>query len=96
MVLASSSVTAAWNAVGAPGGSGGGGGTTTLTNGVPVTGLSGATGSWAYYKITVPASQTSLVITISGGTHGMGGWAKLTPPSDYAAQMIAWLRKTMK
>jgi bacillolysin len=65
---AAATVTAAWDAVGAPGGGGGGGGTTTLTNGVPVTGLSGATGSWAYYKITVPASQTSLVITISGGT----------------------------
>jgi Zn-dependent metalloprotease len=66
---AAASVTQAWDCVGAPGGSGGGGGgTTTLSNGVAVTGLSGATGSWAYYKITVPASQTSLVITISGGT----------------------------
>jgi len=65
---AAASVTQAWDCVGAPGGSGGGGGTTTLSNGVAVTNLSGATGSWAYYKITVPASQTSLVITISGGT----------------------------
>jgi vibriolysin len=65
---AAATVTQAWDCVGAPGGSGGGGGTTTLSNGVAVTGLSGATGSWAYYKITVPASQTSLVITISGGT----------------------------
>jgi hypothetical protein len=65
---AAATVTKAWDAVGAPGGSGGGGGVTTLSNGVAVTNLSGATGSWAYYKITVPASQTSLVITISGGT----------------------------
>ena len=36
------------------------------------------------------------LITIPGGAHGMGGWEKLTPPSDYAKQMIAWLRKTMK
>lgn len=35
-------------------------------------------------------------ITIPGGGHGMGGWEKLTPRIDYAAQMIAWLRKTMK
>ena len=40
--------------------------------------------------------NTCDLITIVGGTHGMGGWAKLNPPSDYAAQMIAWLRKTMK
>lgn len=33
-------------------------------------------------------------ITIAGGTHGMGGWAKLN--SDYAARMIAWLKKTLK
>lgn len=33
-------------------------------------------------------------IVIPGGTHGMGGWAK--PGSDYQAQMIAWLSKTLK
>lgn len=33
-------------------------------------------------------------ITIPGGGHGMGGWAKLN--SDYAAQMVAWLKKTLK
>jgi alpha-L-fucosidase 2 len=33
-------------------------------------------------------------ITIPGGAHGMGGWAKLN--SDYAAQMINWLKKTLK
>ena len=32
-------------------------------------------------------------ITIPGGGHGMGGWEKLK--SDYAAQMIAWLGKTL-
>ena len=33
-------------------------------------------------------------ITVAGGIHGMGGWQKLG--SDYQAQMIAWLRKTLK
>jgi hypothetical protein len=47
---------------------GGGGGVTTLTNGVAVTGLSGATGAFQFFKITVPSGQTSLVIPISGGT----------------------------
>jgi alpha-L-fucosidase 2 len=40
--------------------------------------------------------NTCDLITIAGGTHGMGGWAKLTPAPDYAAEMIAWLRKAMK
>jgi Zn-dependent metalloprotease len=65
---AAATVTAAWDAVGAPGGLGGGGGTTTLTSGVAKTGLSGATGSWTNYKITVPAGQSTLSIVMSGGT----------------------------
>ncbi len=40
--------------------------------------------------------NTCDLITIAGGTHGMGGWAKLSPAPDYAAQMIEWLKKTMK
>ncbi len=39
-----------------------------LSNGVPVTGLTGATGSEVYYKIDVPAGQASLEIETSGGT----------------------------
>lgn len=55
---------------------------------------------------TVPISQSTTfeakmkavgnaceTITIPGGTHGMGGWQKLG--SDYAIQMINWLRKTL-
>ena len=42
--------------------------TPSLSNNVPVSGLGGATGSQTYYKITVPAGQTSLVVQISGGT----------------------------
>jgi vibriolysin len=66
---AAASVTQAWDCVGAPGGTtGGGGSTTTLSNGVAITNISGATGSSLNYKITVPAGQTSLVVAISGGT----------------------------
>jgi Zn-dependent metalloprotease len=65
---AAATVTSAWDCVAVPGGGGGGGGVTTLTNGVTVTGLSGATGSFTNYKITVPAGQTQLKITMSGGT----------------------------
>lgn len=39
-----------------------------LTNGVPVTGLSGAGGSQTFYVINVPAGQDLLEISISGGT----------------------------
>lgn len=65
---AAASVHLAWDAVGVPGTPGGGGGTTTLTNGVAVTGIGASTGTWKHYKITVPASQTSLAIVMSGGT----------------------------
>jgi hypothetical protein len=40
----------------------------TLTSGVPVTGLSGATGQQANFQIVVPAGQSSLTVQISGGT----------------------------
>ncbi len=42
--------------------------TTALGNNVPVTGLAGATGSTKYWKLTVPAGQTTLVFSTSGGT----------------------------
>ena len=71
-------VSCSWAAVGvgsAPtscgGGGGGGGGDPTdgvLVNNVPQSGLSGAAGSMRYWKIDVPANQTSLTITIAGGT----------------------------
>jgi len=65
---ANNSVHKAWDAVGVPGTPGGGGSVTVLTNGVAQTGLSGSTGSWKHFKITVPASQTKLEIVMSGGT----------------------------
>ncbi len=39
---------------------------TSLTNGVPVTGLTGATGSEKFYKIVVPAGQDFLTIETTG------------------------------
>ncbi|MEA2336210.1 MAG: bacillolysin, partial [Thermoanaerobaculia bacterium] len=74
---AAATVTAAWDCVAVPGGGGGGGGVTTLTNGVTVTGLSGATGSFTNYKITVPTGQTQLKITMSGGTGDADLYVKL-------------------
>ncbi len=43
-------------------------GTGGLQNGVPVTGLSGSTGTKLYYTVTVPAGTSSLTIATSGGT----------------------------
>ena len=42
--------------------------TTTLQNGAPASGLTGAGGSQRYFKIQVPAGQGQLAVTISGGT----------------------------
>ncbi|KFA91942.1 M4 family metallopeptidase [Archangium violaceum] len=39
-----------------------------LTNGVPVSSLSGSSGNKKYYSLEVPAGQTSLTFEISGGT----------------------------
>jgi vibriolysin len=71
----------AWQAVGVPvstpGGGGGGGTDTVLTSGVPISGLSGATGSQAFFKIVVPAGQSTLTIAISGGTGDVDMYTKL-------------------
>jgi alpha-L-fucosidase 2 len=47
-----------------------------------------------FEKAMKAAGNRCETITVKGGAHGMGGWAKLN--SDYAAQMIAWLRETLK
>ncbi len=72
-------VQAAWDAVGVPGGSGGGGGggVTTLSNGQTVSGISGSSGSWTYYKISVPSGQQSLSIVQSGGSGDADLYVKL-------------------
>ena len=51
-------------------------GPTALTSGVPVTNLSGATGAWTHYKITVPSGQSSLSIATSGGTGDLDMYVK--------------------
>jgi hypothetical protein len=51
----------------AAGGGGGGSGDPVLTNGVAVTGVSGAASSAAYWRINTPAGR-ALSIRISGGT----------------------------
>ncbi len=73
---AAATVTAAWDCVAVPGGSSGGG-VTTLTNGQTVTGISVGTGAWVMYKITVPTGQSSLKITMSGGTGDADLYVKL-------------------
>jgi hypothetical protein len=42
--------------------------TTALVNGVPVSNISGASGSQQFWKLVIPAEKTSLTFTISGGT----------------------------
>jgi len=65
---AAASVTAAWDAVGAPGGTPPPSSVVTLSNGVAVTGIGASTGTWKHYKIAVPSGQSSLAIVMSGGT----------------------------
>src|SRR5258706_240779 len=65
-----------------------GGGVTTLTSGQAAPNLAGATGSWQYFKITVPSGQTSLAIAMSGGTGAAGpfikfAWQRTRPSYDY-------------
>jgi hypothetical protein len=42
--------------------------TQVLVNGVPVTGISGASSSQQFWKLSVPAGQARVVFTITGGT----------------------------
>ena len=69
------------------GGGGGGGPTVTpLTNGVPVTGLTGATGNQKFYKIDVPAGQGKLEIEMAGGS----GDADLYVRQDLRPTLTEW------
>lgn len=47
---------------------GGGGGGSVLTDGVPVTGIAGASGSQQFWTMVVPAGASNLSFQISGGT----------------------------
>jgi vibriolysin len=58
--------------------------TVTLTNGVALTGQSGSTGANAFYKLTVPAGQTSLVFEQSGGTGDADLYVKFGSAPDSA------------
>jgi serine protease len=61
----------------------GGGGGTVLSNGVPVTGLSAATGASLNYTIVVPAGASNLNIVTSGGTGDMDLYVKSgSAPTD--------------
>jgi len=55
-------------AVTAAKGGGGGSGGSTLTSGVPVSGLAGATGASLNYTIAVPAGRSTLTVKIAGGS----------------------------
>ncbi|HYG06964.1 MAG TPA: S8 family peptidase [Stenotrophomonas sp.] len=55
-------------AVTAAKGGGGGGGGSTLTSGVPVSGLSASSGSALNYTIAVPAGRSTLTVKIAGGS----------------------------
>lgn len=54
-----------------------------LTKGVPVTGLAGATGTTKLYRIFVPAGTTSLTFTLSGGPGDADIYVRRgTPPTN--------------
>jgi vibriolysin len=42
--------------------------TTDMTNGQTISGISGASGSWKYYRVTLGAGASNLVVSMSGGT----------------------------
>jgi Zn-dependent metalloprotease len=60
--------TKAWEAVGVGGAPPPPPPTITLSNGVPVTGIGDSAGNNKYYKLTVPANQTTLTFATTGGT----------------------------
>jgi hypothetical protein len=58
-------------------------GGTTLTKGVPVTGLGASTGNSLNYTMVVPAGATNLVFTLSGGTGDADMYVKFgSAPTD--------------
>lgn len=60
--------TATINAILGGGGGGGGGGSSELTSGVPVSGLSGASGSQQFFTINVPSGSSKLTVALAGGS----------------------------
>ena len=47
--------------------------TPTLSNGVPVSDTNGASGTWKYYKIQVPAGRSQLKVELTGAACGLLG-----------------------
>ncbi|HEU4663204.1 MAG TPA: M4 family metallopeptidase, partial [Dokdonella sp.] len=88
-------VTAAFAAVGVScnGGGGGGGGTPTpLTNGVAVTGISGATGSDKLYTLDVPSGATGLKFVTSGGSGDADLYVKFgSAPTTSSYDCRSWV-----
>lgn len=71
----------ALSAVNAAGGGGGGGpDPSVLANGVPVTGLSGSTGTELRYTIVVPPGASNLRIAISGGSGDADLYVRIGSP----------------
>jgi len=59
--------------------------TRALTNGVPVTGLSGASGTELRYTMAVPAGATNLMFKIAGGTGNANIYVRFgSPPTTTA------------
>ena len=77
--LSKADVTAAFTSVGVScsGGSGGGGTTTALTNGTPVSGISGSAGSAKYYSLVVPSGASNLTFKTTGGSGDVDLYVKL-------------------
>ncbi len=62
-----------------------------LTKGVPVSGLSGATGSQQFWTMAVPAGATNLTFNTSGGTGDMDLYVKLgSAPTTSVYDCRSW------
>ncbi|HZX80329.1 MAG TPA: pre-peptidase C-terminal domain-containing protein [Lysobacter sp.] len=76
--LSKADVTAAFTSVGVSCAGGSGGGTATpLTNGVPVSGISGSAGSAKYYSLVVPSGMSNLTFRTTGGTGDVDLYVRL-------------------
>ena len=60
-----------------------GGGSNVLQNGVPVTGLSGATGTQQFWTMSVPSGATNLQFQTSGGTGDMDMYVRFGSPPTF-------------
>ncbi len=71
---------------------GGGGGSGELNNGVPVTGLSGGSGSESHFSIAVPSGASNLEISMSGGSGDADLYVRRgAPPTSTSYDCRPWL-----